>query len=102
MYSIKNNMKIETLENGTKLKVTKDIYYVVGNIMDEFLTHDELMYNIDKILVKDNEYEVVDHKFEGVTEKLLYCTLGHWEGDFHLGQFDVSELFDKGAFEVIK
>jgi hypothetical protein len=43
-------MKIETLENGTKLKVTKDIYYVVGNIMDEFLTHDELMYNIDKIL----------------------------------------------------
>ena len=95
-------MKIETLENGTKLKVTKDIYYVVGNIVNEFLTHDELIYNIDKVLVKDNEYEVVDHEFEGVTEKLLLCTLGHWEGDFQFGQFDVSEMLDKGAFEVIK
>ena len=95
-------MKIETLENGTKLKVTKDIYYVVGRIDSEFLTHDELMYNIDKILVKDNEYEVVDHKFEGVTEKLLLCTLGHFEGDFELGRFDVNDLFDKGAFEVKK
>ena len=102
MYSIRNNMKIETLENGTKLKVTKDIYYVVGNITDEFLTHDELMDGVDRILVKGNEYEIVDHEFEGVTEKLLYCTLGHFEGDFHLNQYDYYQLFDKDAFEVIK
>jgi hypothetical protein len=93
-------MKIETLENGTKLKVTKDIYYV--GRFDEFLTHDELMAGIDRILVKDNEYEVVDHEFEGVSEKLLLCTLGHFEGDFQFGQFDVNDLFAKGAFEVKK
>jgi hypothetical protein len=93
-------MKIETLENGTKLKVTKDVYYV--GRFDEFLTHDELMTGIDRILVKDNEYEVVDHEFEGVSEKLLLCTLGHFEGDFQFGQFDVNDLFAKGAFEVKK
>jgi hypothetical protein len=93
-------MKIETLENGTKLKVIKDIYYV--GRFNKFLTHDELMDGIDRILVKGNEYEIVDHEFEGVTEKLLLCTLGHWKGDFHLNQYDYYEFFDKGVFEVIK
>jgi hypothetical protein len=38
-------MKLKTLENGTKLKVTKDIYYIVEGDIDEceFMTYEELM-----------------------------------------------------------
>jgi hypothetical protein len=94
------DMKLKTLENGTKLKVTKDIYYIVEGDIDEceFMTYEELMHGITKVLVKDDVYEVIEE--DG--DKFILCIEGSWEGDTNDGWFDVDDMLDKGALEIIK
>ena len=93
-------MKLETLENGTKLKVTKDIYCIPEDSFSEgdFLTHEELMDSFCKVLVKDDVYEVVEE--DG--DKFILCVEGSWDGELNDGWFDVDDMLDKGAFEIIK
>jgi hypothetical protein len=93
-------MKLETLEIGTRLKVTKDIYYVSDgrNLDDEFLTKDELFDQISHLCVAGDIWGVI----EDDGQKWLQCIAGKWEGEFNDGWFDADEMLDKGVFEIIE
>lgn len=93
-------MKLEQLNPGTKLRVTKDIYYIAEDSISEceYLTYDELMNSVSRLLVKDDVYEVVGD----VWDRFIECIEGTWEGESNDGWFDVDEMIEKGALEIIK
>lgn len=88
------------LEIGTKFKVTKDIYYVIEDSIDEgsYLTLEEMMNSFGKVLVKDDVYEVIEED----DEQYLLCVEGSWEGETNDGWFVVEEMIEKGALTLIK
>lgn len=94
-----NNMKLETLELGTKLVVVKDIYYVSdGHSLDgEFLTKEELFDQISHLCVVGDVWGVVED--EG--EKWLQCITGKFESEYNDGWFDADDMIDKGVFKII-
>ena len=92
-------IKLEQLNPGTKLKVVKDIYYIPEDSISEceFLTYEELMDSVSRLLVKGDVYEVVVD--DG--DKLIMCIEGSWEGEYNDGWFDVDEMIEKGALEIL-
>jgi len=92
-------LKLEQLNPGTKLKVVKDIYYITEDSINEceFLTLEEVMSNLHHLLVKDDLYEVVEDN----GNKLILCIEGDWEGEYNDGWFDVDEMIEKGALEIL-
>ena len=92
-------MKLETLEIGTKLKVVKDIYYVIGDSIEEcsFLTKEELFDALTRMCAVNDIYEVIEDEYG----KWLQCISGEWEGDTNNGWFEVNDMIEKGVFEVI-
>ena len=87
------------LEIGTKLKVVKDIYYVVEDHMsEELMTYEELFDQISHLCVVGDIWEVVEE--DG--ERYLQCISGKWEGEYNEGWFDANDMINKGAFETIK
>ena len=93
-------MKLEQLNPGTKLKVVKDIYYIAEDSVSEceYLTYEELMNSVSHLLVKDDVYEVVGD----VWDRFIECIEGTWKGESNDGWFDVDEMIEKGALEIIK
>ena len=93
-------MKLEQLNPGTKLKVTKDIYYIAEDSVSEceYLTYEELMNSVAHLLVKDDVYKVTDE----AGEKFIECIEGTWKGESNDGWFDVDEMIEKDALEIIK
>jgi hypothetical protein len=92
-------MKLETLEIGTKLKVVKDIYYICEDSMEEcsYLTKEELFATLTHMCVLNDIYEVIED--EG--EKCIQCIAGEWEGETNDGWFEVDDMIEKGAFEIL-
>ena len=93
-------MKLETLEIGTKLKVVKDIYYVIdGRMLDgECLTKEELFDQVSHLCVVGDIWEVIEDN----GGKWLQCITGNFEGEYNDGWFDADDMLNKGAFEIIK
>ena len=62
------------LEIGTKLKVIKDIYYIVEDSIEEcsYLTKEELFESVSHLLVKDDVWVVVEDNVVECIEGLLY------------------------------
>ena len=92
-------MKLETLEIGTKLKVVKDIYYVIdGRMLDgECLTKEELFDQVSHLCVVGDIWEVIEDN----GGKWLQCITGNFEGEYNDGWFDADDMLDKGAFEIM-
>ena len=84
------------LEIGTKLKVIKDIYYIVEDSLDEcsYLTKEELFESVSHLLVKDDVWVVVE-------DNVVECIEGSWINEYNDGWFDFEEIYNKGVFEVI-
>jgi hypothetical protein len=84
------------LEIGTKLKVIKDIYYIVEDSLDEcsYLTKEELFESVSHLLVKDDVWVVVE-------DNVVECIEGSWINEYNDGWFDFEEMYNKGVFEVI-
>ena len=84
------------LEIGTKLKVIKDIYYIVEDSLDEcsYLTKEELFESVAHLLVKDDVWVVVE-------DNVVECIEGSWINEYNDGWFDFEEMYNKGVFEVI-
>ena len=93
-------MKLETLEIGTKLKVVKDIYFVIdGRMLDgECLTKEELFDQVSHLCVVGDIWEVIEDN----GGKWLQCITGNFEGEYNDGWFDADDMLNKGAFEIIK
>ena len=85
------------LEIGTKLKVIKDIYYIVEDSLDEcsYLTKEELFESVSHLLVKDDVWVVVE-------DNVVECIEGSWINEYNDGWFDFEEMYNKGVFEVIE
>jgi len=88
--------KMINLEIGTKLKVIKDIYYIVEDSLDEcsYLTKEELFESVSHLLVKDDVWVVVE-------DNVVECIEGSWINEYNDGWFDFEEMYNKGVFEVI-
>ena len=84
------------LEIGTKLKVIKDIYYIVEDSLDEcsYLTKEELFESVSHLLVKDDVWVVVE-------DNVVECIEGSWINEYNDGWFEFEEMYNKGVFEVI-
>ena len=84
------------LEIGTKLKVIKDIYYIVEDSLDEcsYLTKEELFESVSHLLVKDDVWVVIE-------DNVVECIEGSWINEYNDGWFDFEEMYNKGVFEVI-
>lgn len=84
------------LEIGTKLKVVKDIYYVVEDSIQEcsYLTKEELFESVSHLLVKDDVWVVVE-------DNMVECIEGSWKDEYNDGWFDFEDMYNKGVFEVI-
>ena len=63
------------LEIGTKLKVVKDIYYIVEDSIEEcsYLTKEELFESVSHLLVKDDVWVVVE-------DNVVECVEGRVSG----------------------
>ena len=84
------------VEIGTKLKVIKDIYYIVEDSLDEcsYLTKEELFESVSHLLVKDDVWVVIE-------DNVVECIEGSWINEYNDGWFDFEEMYNKGVFEVI-
>ena len=84
------------LEIGTKLKVIKDIYYIIEDSIEEcsYLTKEELFESVSHLLVKDDVWVVVE-------DNMVECIEGSWKDEYNDGWFDFEEMYNKGVFEVI-
>ena len=84
------------LEMGTKLKVIKDIYYIIEDSIEEcsYLTKEELFESVSHLLVKDDVWVVVE-------DNMVECIEGSWKDEYNDGWFDFEEMYNKGVFEVI-
>jgi hypothetical protein len=89
------------LEIGTKLKVIKDIYYIVEDSIEEcsYLTKEELFENVSHLLVKDDIWVIIENDWN---DKMgVECIEGSWINECNDGWFDFEEMYNKGVFEVI-
>ena len=89
------------IEFGTKLKVVKDIYYVVEDSIEEcsYLTKEELLNSVSHVLVEGDVWEVVGGDWD---DKMgAKCIEGSWIDEYSDGWWDLGDMLDKGAFEVI-
>ena len=84
------------LEIGTKLKVVKDIYYIIEDSIEEcsYLTKEELFESVSHLLVKDDVWVVIE-------DNMVECIEGSWKDEYSDGWFDFEEMYNKGVFEVI-
>ena len=76
---------------GTKVKSTKNIYYVNRDmIYEDFYTQEEIMSQVTQIITEGDVYE-----FTG-TEWL--CIEGSMLGEYSDGWFEMSSMIEKGVF----
>lgn len=89
------------IEFGMKLKVVKDIYYVVEDSIDEcsYLTKEELFNSVSHVLVEGDIWEVVGGDWDD--EMGAKCIEGKWKDEYSEGWWDLDDMINKGAFEVI-
>jgi hypothetical protein len=81
-----NNMKI-----GSKLKATKNMFYVTrDNIYEDFYTQEEIMKCVSKMITVGDVYE-----FDGEDWK---CIEGSMVGELSDGYFEMRSMIEKGVF----
>lgn len=89
-------MKNTDLNKGTQLRVIKDIYYLTQDHFSdgEYLEMSEIEERLAKFLCKGDIWEVVD-------ENTVECIEGDWKGECNEGWFMLSEMLNKGVFELV-
>lgn len=89
----KNNIKLENLKEGMKLRSIKNVYYVSRDYLDEgLMLEQELFDNLTLLIVKGSIWEV------GKDEEELFVV---YDGESNEGFFDLEEVLEKGVFEII-
>jgi hypothetical protein len=76
---------------GSKLKATKNMFYVTrDNIYEDFYTQEEIMNCVDQIITDGDVYE-----FDGEDWK---CIEGSMVGELSDGWFEMRSMIEKGVF----
>ena len=80
---------------GTKVKSTRDMYYVSpDDIYEDFYTKEEIMSMCSKIISTGDVYELKTDDWE--------CIEGSMLGELSDGWFEMRVMIEKGVFEVIE
>ena len=80
---------------GTKVKSTRDMYYVSpDDIYEDFYTKEEIMSMCSQIISTGDVYELKTDDWE--------CIEGSMLGELSDGWFEMRVMIEKGVFEVIE
>ena len=80
---------------GTKVKSTRDMYYVSpDDIYEDFYTKEEIMSMCSQIISTGDVYELKTDDWE--------CIEGSMLGELSEGWFEMRVMIEKGVFEVIE
>lgn len=80
---------------GTKVKSTRDMYYVSrDDIYEDFYTKEEIINMCSQIISTGDVYELKTDDWE--------CIEGSMLGELSEGWFEMRVMIEKGVFEVIE